>query len=504
MLHQGEAHQLEQEEKEQLLARAVVRLTFAASGLDPALNPHLEAIRNVMRQELRTDELKRQLDGLMDALIRIPDGDQSEATQSAATGLIRFLQSTQLGLGDAKALESFRERADSGAFQSEEQLFSAAARLIRERTGESSKSLFGKILAGRGSASASYEESLRQPLDGLLKALNVPVSLEKKRGQLLHRVSQGDESLIELLDASAALITATSEEMGKEQHALQEFLTVLGNKLSDLEEKTLELETFDRTAMESGRSSGQSIGEELGNLRQAAREAADLQKLKEIVETRLDFVSTQLDAHISAEENRFCKNQQDLQEVTLKLKTLEQEADDLRSRLSHAHDFALTDALTRLPNRAAYMQRVELEEKRWRRFRQPVTLGIWDIDHFKKINDRFGHSSGDKALSFIGRLLISSLRATDFIARYGGEEFVMLLVGSDEADALSVAQEIRKRVETCEFTTMGKPVDITVSCGLSQFKGQDTYMDVFERADQALYQAKRKGRNRCEVAPIHV
>ncbi len=504
LLKQGEAHQLEQEEKEQLLTRAVVRLTFAASGLDPALSPYLQAIRDVMRKELKTDELRRELEALMDALVRIPDCDQSEAVHSRAEGLLRFLQSSQLGLGDTKAVGALRERIESDAFVSEEQLFAAAARLIREQPPEAGKGLFGRILGGTSRASAGEEESLRQPLHGLLKSLKLPATLEKKRAQLIERVKQGDEGLPALMDASAALITAASEEMGKEHHALHEFLVALSNKLGELEDKTLELDNLDRQAMESRREHNASLGDELGGLRSAAREAGDLLKLKEIVETRLDLVSHQLDAHITTEESRFSESQQQLQEVTQRLKTLEQEADDLRNKLSHAYDLALTDPLTGLPNRAAYMQRVELEEKRWRRFRQPVTLLIWDIDYFKKINDRFGHSSGDKALSFIGRLLISSVRATDFVARYGGEEFVMLLVGSDEADALSVAQEIRKRVETCEFTTMGKPVEITVSCGITQFKGQDTYLDVFERADQALYQAKRKGRNRCELAPLHV
>ena len=504
LLSAGESHQLEQEEKEQLLSRAVIRLTFAASGLDPALNPHLQAIRDVMRKELKTADLRRQLDALMDALIRIPASDNSDAAQATGSGLLRFLQSPQLGYPDEKAVATLQQRIESGSFTGEDQLFSAVAKLLKQPR-EENKGLFGRMLGtGNRAQGGADEGKLRKPLESLLKALNVPVALEKRRNQLVDRVQQGDEDLIALLDASAALITETSEETGKEQQALNDFLAVLSAKLGELEEKTLGLDTLDKQSMESWRSHDQLVGDELTGLRSEAREASDLMKLKEIVETRLDFVTSQLEAHKNAEEVRFAESQKHLQEVSLRLRTLEQESDDLRTKLNHAHNFALTDPLTRLPNRAAYIERVELEEKRWRRFRQPITLLIWDIDFFKKINDRFGHSSGDKALGFIARLLISSVRATDFVARYGGEEFAMLLVGSDESNALDVAQEIRRRVESCEFTTMGKPVDITMSCGISQFKGQDTYEDVFERADKALYQAKRKGRNRCELAPANL
>ncbi|QSA98663.1 GGDEF domain-containing protein [Methylococcus sp. EFPC2] len=502
LLNSGEAYQLDQEQREQLLSKAVIRLTYAASGFDPALDPHLLALREVMRKELKTSDLRQQLDALMDAMIRVPPSDHSDAARATGLELLRFLKSPQLAYRDEKALDVLQERIESNTFGTEDQLFAAVAKRLNERPGEESRGWMGRLLGGHIDSSAD-ESKLRGPLEGLLKAVSAPASLEKRKIQLIERVSHGDANLIGLLDSSAALITEIGAELSKEHQALHEFLSALSAKLGQLEEKTFELQAQNQESAEIRRTQGEAVGEEVAGLRSAARDETDLLKLKDIVETRLDFVATQLEAHKSEEEARFAASQKQLRDVSLRLVLLEQESDDLRTRLSQAHDIAYTDALTRLPNRAAYQERIELEEKRWRRFRQPISLVIWDIDRFKQINDRFGHASGDKALSFISRILISSVRSTDFVARYGGEEFIMLLVGSDENDAMDVAEEMRKRIEECEFTTHGKRVSITISCGMSQFKGQDRYEDVFERADQALYQAKRKGRNRCELAPVN-
>ena len=504
LLDDEEVRHAEQGEKEQLLSRAVIRLTFAASGLDPVLDPHLHAIREVMKKELKTATLRQELDALMDTLIRIPTSDHPDHVQSAGQALLRFMRS-QFSPQYAENMAAFQEQIESGHFSTEEQIFSTVAKLLKSGqgfAGSDGKKLFGKLLgAGHRNSPEANQQKLRKPLESLLKALNVPASLEKRMAQLLLQVQQGDEDLILLLDSSASLITEISAEIKNEQRALRDFLSGLSSKLGELEEKTFGLDSLHQESAQNRRNTDQSVSSEVASLRAAAVDATDLLQLKEIISTRLEFVSSQMESFRDSEELRFSDSQKQLQEVSQRVRVLEQEADDLRSKLTLAHEFAYTDPLTRLPNRAAYLDRVALEEKRWKRFGHPLSVLIWDIDYFKQINDRFGHAAGDKALSFIGRILVSAVRGTDFVARYGGEEFVMLLAGSDETYALDVAEDIRRRIETCEFTTAGKPVPITISCGISQFKGQDTYEEVFERADQSLYQAKRKGRNRCELAP---
>lgn len=503
-----EARDAEQAEKEQLLSRAVIRLTFAASGLDPALDPHLQSIREVVKKELKAAELRQHMDALMDTLIRIPPSDSRENAQTAGRELLRFLQSQCVGREAQAALADLQKRIEVNEFATEAQLFNAVARLLPQGAAQEAvpaerKGLLGKWLHKDESASNASEKNLRQRLENLLKALNTPTAMQKRMDRLLLKLKSEQERLIPLLDEAATLISEIGAEQRKEEDKLHDFLTGLSTKLDELEQSTLGIDSLHRESAESRRKSDENVGAEMSRLRQDASDATDLLQLKQAISTRVDLIASQLNASRAAEEARVAEIQKQMQALAQKTRSLEQETDDLRAKLLVAHDYAYLDPLTKLPNRAAYMQRIELEEKRWKRFRQPLSLAIWDIDFFKLINDRFGHASGDKALSLIGRILVSSVRETDFVARYGGEEFVMLLANADEECALLATEEIRKRIENSEFTTQGKRVPITVSCGISQFRGMDAYEDVFERADQALYQAKRKGRNRCEIAPTN-
>ena len=131
---------------------------------------------------------------------------------------------------------------------------------------------------------------------------------------------------------------------------------------------------------------------------------------------------------------------------------------------------------------------------------RPVTILAWDVDGFKSINDAYGHKAGDKVLRVIGQHLARHVRDTDFVGRYGGEEFVMLLVGTDTAEARTVAEKIRLEISQLGFHFHDRPVSITACCGITGFAGDDTPDAAFDRADKALYQAKDAGRNCCIIA----
>lgn len=158
------------------------------------------------------------------------------------------------------------------------------------------------------------------------------------------------------------------------------------------------------------------------------------------------------------------------------------------------------DALTGIYNRLAYDEHLQHEYERWQRFGHQLTLLVWDIDLFKRINDSYGHALGDEVLRHVASQLQQRLRSTDFVARYGGEEFVMLLPGADSAAALHLAETIRTQIAAHAFNNGAVNIALTISCGISSFQDEDAPHLVFERADRALYQAKRAGRNRCKVA----
>jgi diguanylate cyclase (GGDEF)-like protein len=161
------------------------------------------------------------------------------------------------------------------------------------------------------------------------------------------------------------------------------------------------------------------------------------------------------------------------------------------------------DGLTGLPNRAAFDERLEVEARRFHRYRRPLALLVLDLDHFKAVNDSYGHPTGDAVLQRVADLLRANTRDPDVLARYGGEEMVVILPETMLRPAIEVAERIRAAVEATRFDHEGRSIDLTVSIGVSACpECVDDPADLLRAADDALYQAKREGRNRVATAPL--
>lgn len=171
--------------------------------------------------------------------------------------------------------------------------------------------------------------------------------------------------------------------------------------------------------------------------------------------------------------------------------------------LAQLEQQALTDTLTRLPNRRAFNAEAEHALARARRQGRPITLGIADIDHFKHVNDKYGHPAGDEVLCALASILREAARGTDVVARIGGEEFGLIFPDADANQARLVAERIRAAVEQARMPVPGGPeLQVTVSIGLSGMAPEAPIDAALARADAALYQAKNSGRNRVATAPV--
>lgn len=159
-----------------------------------------------------------------------------------------------------------------------------------------------------------------------------------------------------------------------------------------------------------------------------------------------------------------------------------------------------TDYLTGLMNRRAFFERVGPEMSRSRRHERPVCVLMTDIDHFKQVNDSFGHDAGDRVLKETASIFASSLRSEDLTTRWGGEELLALLPETELAGAVVAAEKLRSVIEQSVVTVAGREIRITLSIGVAE--GLDEEPEAIIRAaDQALLDAKRQGRNRVVVAP---
>lgn len=159
---------------------------------------------------------------------------------------------------------------------------------------------------------------------------------------------------------------------------------------------------------------------------------------------------------------------------------------DLLTKLS------LTDRLTKVDNRRKFDKDLNREILRSKRSKENLSLIMFDIDHFKKINDKHGHHTGDVVLETLASIVKQNIRQEDFLARFGGEEFMIILTSTKEAEASHKAEELRKLIENSIF---GVLKDITISCGVYEFMKSDTYQDVIRNVDAAMYCAKKAGRN---------
>jgi diguanylate cyclase (GGDEF)-like protein len=158
---------------------------------------------------------------------------------------------------------------------------------------------------------------------------------------------------------------------------------------------------------------------------------------------------------------------------------------------------AITDKLTGLFNRSIIDTLIQVEIERAKRNNKPISILLFDIDHFKKINDTYGHDKGDYALKTIAEIARRTLRKSDYIIRWGGEEFLVILPETDLDGATKVAEKIRSNIENYNFKDIGK---VTVSIGVTTLQIGEPLDNAIKRADEALYAAKNKGRNRVEVS----
>lgn len=172
-----------------------------------------------------------------------------------------------------------------------------------------------------------------------------------------------------------------------------------------------------------------------------------------------------------------------------------------RSELVHKTN-AMLDPLTNIPNRRAFLDAAMRRMRQRTRNPEPVTALLFDLDHFKSINDRFGHSVGDEVLRIFTARAAGEFRSTDIMGRLGGEEFGALLFGAGEGTAVGTAERIRRALMVATAEIDGKQVDATVSIGIAVLSTDSTedVAELLSRADNALYLAKQNGRNRVEVA----
>ncbi len=345
------------------------------------------------------------------------------------------------------------------------------------------------------SAIAGHVES---SLLKLLEELPLPERHQGQADTLRQRITAGLNmyELVPVLDDMGVLMLAIAD-VG--QREFEGYLKQLNERLAMFQGSLQDVQADYSDSTEAARSLDSELRQQVDGLHNSVQEATDLDNLKELVESRLSGLLGTMAQYQQQRDTREQQVGERLQVLVDRVASMELEAKGFRDHLEEQRQKALIDPLTGLPNRAAWTERLDMELARLQRYGGELLLAVLDIDHFKRINDDYGHLAGDKVLKIIAGELFKRLRKTDFIARFGGEEFVLLIPSTPMEGGLKLLDTLRSAIENCPFHFKGERVTIGLSGGISAFGSAESSEQVFERADQALYRAKRGGRNRIEV-----
>ncbi|WP_122864539.1 GGDEF domain-containing protein [Pseudomonas viridiflava] len=343
------------------------------------------------------------------------------------------------------------------------------------------------------SVAAHIEETLLGLLADLTLSEHYRPQVEAMQLRLRHGLNWYE--LLPILDDLAVLMLAINNG------GQQEFGTYLKQLNERLEsfQSHLQAASEDHAQGESSvRDLNEQLREQVGGLQSSVQDASDLPSLKLVLDNRLEGLLSTMDDYQRKRDTREQEVASRLQSLAARVASMEQEALGFRTNLEEQRQKALIDPLTGLANRAAWAERLEQEMILWQQHKDSLLVGILDLDHFKRINDGYGHLAGDKVLKIVASVLKKRLRPGDFLARFGGEEFVVLMPATPVTIGLHLLNELREAVELCPFHFKGERVTITVSMGVTAFRSGERSEVAIKRADQALYRAKENGRNKVE------
>ena len=522
---------------EELLKRSLVRISIAADGLDPLLDRRLRDLRGSLRADAPSHQLAELMPELERAVLKADADRQDRLLQIAQhlQALARNLQHRHPSGAAAHALRQLQKQLAAPLEYANqipsllEELAVVQQMILDAPVNTENRGLLSRLFK-RSEAIPAEDPTNAEPLVDTANVVHseMPASspvggeeqqysqvaghietillnllaelqvLDAEKGRcerLREQVSQGLNwyELAAVLDELTLLVLNAQQ---KRQQDFERYLKQLNQRLAQFQGNLEAAHDVCLGSFETGKELDVAIRSQVAELHEDVREATDLETLKANVEAKLDVLLRDVDRARSSREQQEEETSSRLRSMVERIQVMEVEAQTFRRHLDEQRQRAMLDSLTGLANRAGLQRRMEEEYDRWQRYGGELLLAVLDVDHFKTINDRFGHLAGDKVLRLIAQQLSGRLRKTDFIGRFGGEEFVLLMPGTSVEQGALVLDELRCGIEQSPFHFKAERVTITISLGFTKFNPGDSLDQVFDRADQAMYQAKEAGRNR--------
>lgn len=462
----------------------------------------LQSAKELLLEAIRPGEQKEERSGLFGKLFARDKeaNDQTVEVPAAAP------MSDQLVQNDAKQLLLFLLNRLQWANSSRPGFDTLVARVGHAATHPELEQLASELVelltATESAVDGAPLPSIDQVLLQLIEQLDLSAELQPRVNAVKNRLMASFETreLPSVLGEIVQLVEHAKVQAEQERQEVERFLLRMTEQLREVDREVSMIDEAGHRLIDGGKKMDDEMQQQVATMQHSLTQSTDLEDLKSHIAQRLNLIEERLRGHRSDTAQLVDEFEQRIGSLTAQLSELEQEREGLRASVEKARKDAFTDALTGLNNRHAFDLRLQEEYARWSRYANPLSLIVVDVDYFKKVNDTYGHLAGDKVLHVIGAHLQHATRhQVDFTARYGGEEFVVLLPETNLNEAFTVAEKIRRAVEQKPFRSGNNRVNITVSCGVASFQPGDGRKSPFERADEALYLAKREGRNRCRT-----
>jgi len=342
-------------------------------------------------------------------------------------------------------------------------------------------------------------EQLREIANVIIAKLSeiVPSHVTENLSDLRGTLDKKDfpDNSTDWLDSPIGILKKYIDSLSSRNKELEEFMKQTLEHLAAIESPLAgELSSHQQKFMED-RKFEDNLYDYINTMRDECNITSDITVLKTAFLSKIKNINAGFEKKREKDIQRLRETEKILEEMRERMDEVKHEAEEIRKRSLAIEVESYRDSLTDLHNRRAYDEKIAETLTNMERYGTQASLLLCDIDFFKKINDTFGHKTGDLALKQLADLLRERLRENDFISRYGGEEFAIILPHTDLESARIAGQEIRAYIAQSVFSYKNKKIPLTISMGISLFKPGDNATTVFERADKALYFAKNAGRN---------
>lgn len=468
------------------LQRGILRLALAYHGQDPQLDGKLKQFGTLIRNDSGQEERQQLIDSIVDAVIALHEAQPAIAKTGTKgdTELVQHFFSKLVVPDELTSQVEMSQVALGDARDRDERLAAVAAAAA--------------TLSVRLTQEAGTDAALnRRILLEMLEQLPLSQALVRELGPVRRAVEKAttEEQFLGCAQQIVTLVTRLRAELQSDVQNLRKYIRKIAERLAEFDgfvDRSVELSA---EASDDALQLSDTINLEIKTLRDTATTSDNIDELRSAIDDRLDNIGAGLTRFAEAQNDREAESKKALETMNSKLRELETQTDSLRRDLEEQHERVLVDPLTGVMNRTGYNETSTKHFARWKRYGGQLSMAIIDLDHFKNINDDYGHAAGDRVLATVATRLQEKIRTSDVLCRYGGEEFVLILPETDFEAAYDLVDKLRKDIAECQFRHKDTPVTVTFSSGIAQFRTGDTVDDVFERADQAMYQAKAAGRD---------